>query len=107
MPHAPSDLLSRRHASIRTAMAGAGLDALVVFALPNITWLTNFVGSAAIVVVTPDRVLFLTDSRYVTAVSDMAGTAHECPDPKVCFTVSSIFTTRSGGSARKRGVFLR
>ena len=79
MPHAPSDLLSRRHASIRTAMAGAGLDALVVFALPNITWLTNFVGSAAIVVVSPDRVLFITDSRYVTAVSDMAGTAHECP----------------------------
>jgi len=79
MPHAPTDLLSRRHASIRTAMAGAGLDALVVFALPNITWLTNFVGSAATVVVTPDRVLFITDSRYVTAVFDMAGTAHECP----------------------------
>jgi len=79
MPHAPSDLLSRRHASIRTAMAGAELDALVVFALPNITWLTNFVGSAAVVVVTPDRVLFITDSRYVTTVSDMAGTAHECP----------------------------
>ena len=46
MPHAPSDLLDRRHASIRTAMADATLDALVVVALPNITWLTNFVGSA-------------------------------------------------------------
>ena len=35
MPHAPSDLLSRRHASIRASMADAGLDALVVFALPG------------------------------------------------------------------------
>ncbi len=80
MPHAPSDLLSRRHAAIRAAMAGAEVDALIIFALPNITWLTNFVGSAAIVVVTPERILFITDSRYVTAVSDMAGTVHACPE---------------------------
>ncbi len=79
MPHAPSDLLSRRHATIRTAMAGAGLDALVVFSLPNVTWLTNFVGSAAIIVLTQERLLFVTDSRYVAAVSAMAGASHECP----------------------------
>ena len=104
MPHAPSDLLSRRHASIRSAMADTGLDALVVFALPNITWLTNFVGSAAIVVLTRDRLLFITDSRYVTAVSDMTGTVHECPglelvevDGAYDPTLASVLAGRGSG----------
>ena len=68
MAHAPTDALARRHHAIRTDIAGRGLDALVVTALPNVTYLTNFTGSAAIVVLT-DRLHFLTDSRYVTAVS--------------------------------------
>jgi Xaa-Pro aminopeptidase len=79
MPHAPSAALSRRHAETRRALAEASLDALVVLSLPNISWLTNYSGSSAIVVLTPDSLRFITDSRYVTAMSDMRGTAHECP----------------------------
>jgi Xaa-Pro aminopeptidase len=60
-------------------VAAQGLDALVVTAMPNILYLTNFGGSAAIVVLTETRLLFLTDARYTTAVADAAGTAHECP----------------------------
>lgn len=78
MPHAPTDALSHRHGALRRAMAAASLDALVVVSLPNIAYLTNFSGSSAIVVLTPDRLLFITDSRYVTAVSDTRQTAHEC-----------------------------
>jgi Xaa-Pro aminopeptidase len=60
-------------------MTEAGLDTLVVTSLPNITYLTNFTGSAAIVVLTHDRCLFVTDSRYVTAVTSAQATASACP----------------------------
>jgi Xaa-Pro aminopeptidase len=79
MSHAPSALLSRRHGTIRQALLEQRLDALVVTSLPNVLYLTNFDGSAAIVAVTADRLLFLTDFRYLTAIADMRGTAHACP----------------------------
>jgi Xaa-Pro aminopeptidase len=79
MSHAPTGLLSRRHRTIREALTERRLDALVVTSLPNVLYLTNFGGSAAITVVTADRLLFLTDFRYVTAISDTRGAAHECP----------------------------
>jgi len=60
-------------------MAGVSLEALVVTSLPNITYLTNFTGSSAILVLASDVAYFLTDSRYVTAVSATRGTAWECP----------------------------
>ena len=79
MAHAPTDTLSRRLDVVRRAIAAQSLDALVVTALPNVLYLTNFGGTSAIVVVTPDRVLFLTDSRYTAAVEETRGTPHECP----------------------------
>jgi Xaa-Pro aminopeptidase len=79
MPHAPSAALSRRHTVIRERMRADAVDAFVVFSIPNISWLTNYVGSSAIVVLTAERLHFITDSRYVTAVSDMRQTPHECP----------------------------
>jgi Xaa-Pro aminopeptidase len=60
-------------------MEARGLDALVVTSLPNILYLTNFTGTSAIVVLTANRLMFITDFRYVTAVSDARGTPHECP----------------------------
>ncbi len=55
------------------------LDALVVTSLPNILYLTNFTGSAAIVVVTMERIEFITDFRYVTGLSEARGTGAACP----------------------------
>jgi Xaa-Pro aminopeptidase len=69
MPHAPSYILERRRDAIRAALADRQLDALVVTALPNILYLTNFTGSSAIAIVTADRLELLTDFRYVTAVA--------------------------------------
>jgi Xaa-Pro aminopeptidase len=80
MSHAPSDILSRRHQSIRQTLAARQLDALVVTSLPNVLYLTNFTGSAGAVVVTSRAILFITDSRYVTAVGETRGQAHECPN---------------------------
>src|SRR6266511_450379 len=90
MSHAPSDALSARHRAVRQACAAEQLDALVITALPNILYLTNFTGSAAIVVLTPDRLHFITDFRYVTAVNAMRGTASECPDLEL-ITVSGSY----------------
>ena len=79
MPQAPTAALSARLQSVRQRLIEQELDALIVIALPNILYLTNFPGTSAIVVVTADRLLFLTDSRYVTAVADRCGTPYECP----------------------------
>ena len=79
MAHAPTATLSRRHRAIAAELANRNLEALVVTSLPNILYLTNFSGSSAIVVVDKERLQFITDFRYVTAVSEMRGTAHECP----------------------------
>jgi Xaa-Pro aminopeptidase len=78
MPHAPSDALNRRHTAIRQTLATRGLDALVVTSLPNVLYLTNFSGSAALVVITAERLYFITDFRYVAALDAMRGTASEC-----------------------------
>jgi Xaa-Pro aminopeptidase len=49
---------------LRTALDGAGCDALLVTRLVNIRWLTGFTGSAAMVLVVPDDLVFVTDGRY-------------------------------------------
>jgi Xaa-Pro aminopeptidase len=79
MAHAPTPTLSRRHRAIANQLAARHLDALVVTALPNILYLTNFTGSSAIVVISSERLQFITDFRYVTAVEAMRGTPYECP----------------------------
>ena len=80
MSHAPSPALKRRHDAVRAACARAGVDALIVTTRSNILYLTNFTGSAAIAVVTADRVHFITDFRYVTALDAMQQSAEACPD---------------------------
>jgi Xaa-Pro aminopeptidase len=80
MSHAPTGLLEQRHRRVREGLAALSLDALVVTALPNVLYLTNFSGSAAIALVTRDRLIFITDFRYVTALSDARGRSYECPD---------------------------
>jgi Xaa-Pro aminopeptidase len=96
MSHASSATLSRRHQTIRREMDARGLDALVVFSLSNILFLTNFTGTSAIVVLTADRLIFVTDSRYVTAVSSSRGTAHECPDLELVTVDGSYDATLAG-----------
>jgi Xaa-Pro aminopeptidase len=79
MAHAPTETLDRRLDLVRRAIAAQSLDGLAVTALPNVLYLTNFTGTSAIAVVTAERVLFLTDSRYITVVEETRGTPHECP----------------------------
>jgi Xaa-Pro aminopeptidase len=80
MPRASSVTLKRRHQLVREAAARRQVDAVVVTTRSNILYLTNFTGSAAIVVVTPDRIHFVTDFRYVTALESLQQSPHACPD---------------------------
>lgn len=59
-----TDRRPERLAALRRALVAEGLDALVVSSLPNIRYLTGFSGSSALVLVTADAVVFLSDSRY-------------------------------------------
>jgi Xaa-Pro aminopeptidase len=83
MSHAPTDILDRRLQTVRSGMAEQALDALVVTSLANVLYLTNFGGSSAIAVVTAERVLFITDFRYLTMMSDSRGSPHGCPGLEV------------------------
>src|SRR5262245_23047734 len=79
MSHAPTATLSQRHRIIRQAFATRSIDALVVTALPNVLYLTNFTGSAAIAVTSADRLHFITDFRYITSIETTRGTPYEIP----------------------------
>jgi len=103
MAHAPTATLSRRHRAVATELANRNLEALVVTSLPNILYLTNFTGSSAIVVLDKERLQFITDFRYVTAMSEMRGTAHECPaldlvtvDGSYDATLAAMLSARAG-----------
>ena len=49
---------------LRETLDAAGCDALLVTRMVNIRYLTGFTGSAALLLVTPDDVVFVTDGRY-------------------------------------------
>jgi Xaa-Pro aminopeptidase len=93
MSHAPSRALSARQQTIRGELTSRELDALVVTSLSNILYLTNFTGSAAIVVLTADRLFFITDFRYLTVLAEARGTAHECPQIEVVTVEGSYDAT--------------
>jgi len=49
---------------LRRRFDGAGCDAVLVTRMVNIRYLTGFTGSAGLLLVLPDDVLFVTDGRY-------------------------------------------
>jgi Xaa-Pro aminopeptidase len=60
---------------LRDRFAGAGCDALLVTNLTNIRYLTGFTGSAALLLVAGDRLLFVTDGRYRDQSADQLAAA--------------------------------
>lgn len=62
-----------RLARLRASLAASALDALLVSSLPNVRWLTGFSGSNALVVVTAEECLLLTDFRYAAQVKQELG----------------------------------
>ena len=114
MSHATSAALERRHQTVRDALDARSLDAAVLTSLPNILYLTNFTGSAAIAVITANRLYFLTDFRYVTVIADTNGTPHQCPnlelmkvegsyDATLADLLASLTSSSAGTSAMRIG----
>src|SRR5438270_778629 len=60
---------------LRAAVDGAGADALLVTRLINIRYLTGFTGSAALLLVRPDGLVFVTDGRYRDQAADQLAAA--------------------------------
>jgi Xaa-Pro aminopeptidase len=67
------DWREARQRALRAALAGEGLDGLLVTHLPNIRYLTGFTGSAALLLVRADDALLVTDFRYATQASQEVG----------------------------------
>ena len=65
----PMDVAGRPD-RLRTRMADADLPALLVTRLPNVRYLTGFSGSAALLLVTADELLLVTDGRYQTQAAE-------------------------------------
>jgi Xaa-Pro aminopeptidase len=80
---APRDTLAVRHVKLRQAVATAELDGLVVTHLPNVFYLTNFLGTAGIAVAMRDRLYLLLDFRYASAAKDLWETPYGCPDAEI------------------------
>jgi Xaa-Pro aminopeptidase len=72
----------RRLAALRSAIDASQLDALLVSALPNIRYLSGFSGSSALLLVTSEEALLLTDFRYsIQANAEAGGVARVVIEP--------------------------
>lgn len=89
--------LAARRDRLRTRLADAGLDALLVTTLTNVRYLTGFTGSAATLLVTADGEddRFVTDGRYETQAADEVGDL-----PTVITRSKRWLVEASGGRAR-------
>jgi Xaa-Pro aminopeptidase len=71
------DVAGRAH-RLRERLAEPGCEALLVTTLANIRYLSGFSGSAALLLVLPDELVFLTDGRYGgQAAEQLAGAGVE------------------------------
>lgn len=98
-PMSTPDRLDR----LRVAMADAGLDALLVTNLTNIRYLCGFTGSAALLLVTADDAVFVTDGRYTTqstAELAAAGVAARVEVPATMAAQQEVIAAAGGAASR-------
>jgi Xaa-Pro aminopeptidase len=67
--------IGARTGRVRARLGDAGVDALLVTRLPNVRYLTGFTGSAGMLVVAPDELVFVTDGRYDTQSGEQLAAA--------------------------------
>jgi Xaa-Pro aminopeptidase len=66
----PAMDVAARAERLRARLAERDLEAVLVTRLPNVTYLTGFTGSAALLLVGPDELVFVTDGRYAEQSAD-------------------------------------
>ena len=72
-----------RATRLRHALADAGCDALLVTNLTNVRYLTGFTGSAAVLLVRPHELVFVTDGRYRDQASAQIAAAGVAADVRI------------------------
>lgn len=77
------ETLAVRHDKLREAIRAAAIDGLVITHLPNLFYLTNFLGTAGIAVILGDRIHLIVDFRYSTAAKELAESPHGCPGAEI------------------------
>jgi Xaa-Pro aminopeptidase len=65
----------RRIELLRNRLDEDALEQIVISNPLNIRWLTGFTGSSGVVMVRPDTVTLLTDSRYITQAGEQVGSS--------------------------------
>ena len=78
----PMDVADRA-TRLRTALGEAGCDALLVTNLTNVRYLTGFTGSAALLLVRPDDLVFVTDGRYRDQAAAQVAAAGVAADVRI------------------------
>jgi Xaa-Pro aminopeptidase len=68
------ELLMSNIERLQTSITESEIPAILITSLPSVRWLTGFTGSFGAALVTQDKVLFLTDSRYTLQAQE------QCPD---------------------------
>ncbi|HKY15923.1 MAG TPA: aminopeptidase P family N-terminal domain-containing protein, partial [Microthrixaceae bacterium] len=71
----PPLMVGPRLDRLRASLSEAGCDALLLTHLTNIRYLTGFTGSAALLLVSADDALMVTDGRYGEQAADQLGSA--------------------------------
>src|SRR5687768_9035386 len=61
-----------------------GVEALIVCHVPNITYLTNFAGTSAALLLTREALHFITDFPYLSPQSGLQAGPGTCPDLEAC-----------------------
>jgi Xaa-Pro aminopeptidase len=95
----PMDVAGRAE-HLRARFAEVGVDALLVTRLPNVTYLTGFTGSAAMLLVGPEELVFVTDGRYAEQSADQLAAAGVTARIEIRVTQSA---QREAMSAAARG----
>jgi Xaa-Pro aminopeptidase len=78
-----SDVLAARHARVRHALEARGLDALIVTTPANIRYLSNHVGTAGTLIITPTDIQLLVDFRYKETVRSRQDSPAACPGLRI------------------------
>jgi Xaa-Pro aminopeptidase len=88
---------------LRRRLSQAGADALVVTHLPNIAYLSGFVGSAGILIVERRRATLLTDGRYRVQAREQvrsAGVTVEIPQGSILRAAGEFLAAQGGKRGR-------
>ena len=85
----PAMDVAGRAGRLRGLFGEAEVDALLVTSLPNVRYLTSFTGSAGMLLVTPDALVFTTDGRYRMQSAEQLAAAAVDAEIEVGATISA------------------